>query len=88
MQVSVASGQITGVVYADDGTAVADTDSQDVRTIDEVFDELEMVVADHPARLELTYDPVLSYPTSALVDQSARTADDEYRILISDLVAD
>ena len=87
MRATVVNDQITSAVYADDGTEVADSDRRTVNTVDAVFDRLEMIAAERPAKLEVIYDPVLSYPTSALVDENSQIADDEFLLQISDLVA-
>ena len=83
------------VVIDDDVFDVNPTDSSapmdhvelgSFRTIEGLFDDLESLVASNPARLEMTFDPTLGYPTQISVDRSFKISDDEYVLTLSDLI--
>jgi hypothetical protein len=86
IEITVVSGQITTAVYTDDHSPVADQFRTTLRTIDGVFDDLQKAVDQHAAEIQLSFDPVLSYPTSVFVDYSHQAADEELSLQISGLM--
>jgi hypothetical protein len=87
MEITVASGQITSAVYADDRSPVADQFRATLLTIDGVFDKIQMAIDQRPDEIRLSFDPALGYPTSVFVDYSHQIADEELALQISGLTS-
>ena len=85
IEISVASDQLTGAVYTDDRTAVADSYRSTLRTIDGMFDDLQMAIDQSADEIDLGFDAALGYPTSVFVDYSRQIADEELQLRISGL---
>jgi hypothetical protein len=86
VEITVASGQITSAVYVDDHSPVPDQFRSTLRTIDGVFDDIQMAIHQRAAEIQLSFDPVLGYPTSVFVDYSHQIADEELSLQISGLM--
>jgi hypothetical protein len=55
------------------------------RTIDGYFDFIQKAHDEHAARIDVTYDSAIGYPTSITYDGSVMIADDEVLYQISEV---
>jgi hypothetical protein len=85
IEIRVTGRQITSAVYVDDRSAVAEQFRSSLRTIEGVFDDLEMAIDQRTAEINLSFDPALGYPTSVFVDYSRQIADEELALQIASL---
>ncbi|MEO5815353.1 MAG: DUF6174 domain-containing protein [Gemmatimonadaceae bacterium] len=63
--------------YADNGDAVSATFNSTFPTVDGMFNVIASAIDNHSARVDVSYDPILGYPTSIALDGSTMIADDE-----------
>jgi hypothetical protein len=56
-----------------------------VETVDALFAFIDRAIAGHAATIDVTYDPLLGYPTQIVYDGSVNIADDELTVTISDV---
>ena|SRR5689334_11725325 len=56
-----------------------------VKTVDGVFDEVRRAIEQPAGSLNVTYDPVLGYPTEAAIDWITNAIDDEVTWTVSDV---
>jgi len=86
IRLTVAAGQITDAVYVDSQQAVAPVYRQNLLTIDGLFDKIQNALDRNAEQLDVTYDPVMGYPTSIAIDYRKQTSDDEISYTVKDLV--
>jgi hypothetical protein len=63
--------------YADNGAVVPAQFNSTFPTIEGMFDVIANAIDHNSARVDVSYDPGLGYPTSIALDGSTRIADDE-----------
>jgi len=84
IRITVASGQITSAVFADDQQAVGDPVRRNLQTIDGVFDKIQAALDQGADEVTVDFDPTRGYPRSVFVDYSRQAADEELLLQISD----
>jgi hypothetical protein len=78
LKVTVAAGKIVELQDAATGAAVAQDEAPWARTIDGFFDLIEEAER-KGAKVTVTWDETLGYPTDIAIDWVPRAADDEVR---------
>jgi len=81
--VTVLDSAITGVAYADSGTAVPDSTLQTYLTVEGLFYQIQVAINLQVDSLGVEYDQVYNYPTRILIDQDFRQQGDELRLFSS-----
>lgn len=68
--------------YVSSGDTVPTSLASAFPSVEEMFSRIERVMAEHPARLDVRYDPATGYPSVVSIDYDARMVDDEivYRL--------
>ena len=56
-----------------------------VPSINGLFDFIDRGIANHAARLDVTYAPTLGFPSKVVYDGAANAADDEVTYTVSDV---
>ncbi|MEK9659588.1 MAG: DUF6174 domain-containing protein [Chloroflexota bacterium] len=86
MTVHVRDGQVAGVEVANPLAPPVHLDAP-THTMDGLFGLLAEAYAQDAARVDVTYDEALGYPTSVYIDRSETTIDEELGWSISELTA-
>ena len=84
--VTVTDRVITSAVTVADNSVIPADRYQYLDTVDQAFTRIENAIANNAARLTVTYDATLGYPTAFSVDQHLQVMDDEYGAHIWNLV--
>ena len=79
--VTVEDGETTGALYDGRPAEVGDPP-----TVEALFALLAEAYARGAARVDVTYDPALGYPTSLYIDRDERIADEEVGYEVTDLI--
>jgi len=87
VDITVTAGVISAVKNHESGAALPPARFTDYRTIPGLFDFLHEAERRNAARITVTWDPALSYPTSAFIDYVKNAVDDEMTFKASDLTA-
>ncbi len=87
IRITVASGQITSAVFADDQQVVGEPIRRNLQTIDGVFDEIQAALDQDAEEVTVDFDPTRGYPRSVFVDYSRQVADEELILQISNFTA-
>lgn len=74
--ISVRAGAIAQVSYADGG-AIDPSNFERYQTVKGLFEIIQKAIDEKAHKIEVTYDAKSGYPTSAFIDYSANTADEE-----------
>lgn len=82
VRVSVQNGSVVAATEISTGHAV---DIRFVRTIESLFEFIDNGIEHHAVVLEVTYDPVMGYPTKITFDGAFNIADDEITYEVSDV---
>ena len=82
-EVAVDDGEVTAV-----GFQGRELPADRVLTVDALFDLLAEAYASGAARVEVTYDATLGYPTSLYIDQDEQMADEEVGYTVEGLSAE
>ncbi|UCC75012.1 MAG: hypothetical protein JSV86_10800 [Gemmatimonadota bacterium] len=76
--ITVQHGEVVSVTYVDTGEPVDTPCLCDYPTVDDLFDEIESVLAEDPYSVRVDYDPELGYPADFFVDYDLQIADEEW----------
>ena len=79
VRISVLGGLVASVAYTESGKEPEHDGYGRYVTIDDLFDTIQEAIDRRAARVAVSYDPEVGYPTDANLDYDARMADEEYR---------
>jgi len=86
MHVSVIGGDAIGsATYVDGGGAVPAAVLSTLFTVERAFAKVQDAIDRDADILEVTFDPILGYPTRVKIDYERRAADDEFELTLSGL---
>lgn len=83
VRIEVRNSQVTSLVYAGTGLAPSRNYWDNENTIDKLFAIILSSSSKPEAKVEVTYDSALSYPTSIFIDPIPNAADDGIRYEVS-----
>jgi hypothetical protein len=75
--VVVRDGQVESRHYVPSGDPVPSAYAEFFPTVEGLFARIDDALRQHPARLEVDYDPDLGYPVRIAIDYDPQAADDE-----------
>ena len=85
--VLVRNGVVESLKYTQTGADVPQQYRSFFPTVEGLFAQIDSARSQHVARLDVTYDSTLGYPTRIDVDVNRHTADEEYTYVASNLLA-
>lgn len=83
-RVLVIGGEVEEAWYSDSGSLAPSPGYYP--TVDDLFDLIEEAIRREAPGLQVSYDPVLQYPTTISIDYDLEVVDDELSITARDLV--
>ncbi|HEV8486774.1 MAG TPA: DUF6174 domain-containing protein [Blastocatellia bacterium] len=86
--ISVRSGVLTSVKYADGSGAVDKTKYTRYRTIEGLFEFMQDAINRKAYKIEVSYDATLGYPTFASIDYNEKVSDEEMSFKAGGLIVD
>ena len=78
VEVKVRNGVVESVTYVESGESPATNGFPLYHTIDGLFDKVQDAIDREAARLTVSYDPEMGYPTSVSIDYALNIADEEF----------
>ena len=78
VEVTVRNGVIESVTYVESGESPATNGFPLYHTIDGLFDMIQDAIDREAARLTVSYDPEIGYPTSVSIDYALTIMDEEF----------
>lgn len=85
--VMVRNGVVESLTYTQTGADVPQLYRSNFPAVEGLFAQIDSARSSHVARLDVTYDQSLGYPTRIDVDVDRNAADEEYTYVASDLLA-
>ncbi|MEP6491936.1 MAG: DUF6174 domain-containing protein [bacterium] len=82
IRIEVSGDSVVAATLVSNGQHIG---TQNVLTVEKLFDFIDRAIADHAVGLEITYHPILGYPTLINSGGQEFIADDEVTYTISDL---
>jgi hypothetical protein len=86
VSISVQSGKIKAVKYADGKNSLDRSQFERYRTVKGLFRFIQDAINKKADKIDVSYDPKLGYPTSAFIDYSQEVADEERGFEVKSLV--
>ena len=83
VEVKVGNGVVESVTYIESGESAATNGFPFYHTIDGLFDKIQDAIDREAARLTVSYDPEIGYPTSVSIDYALNIADEEFSFTAS-----
>ena len=83
----VRNGVVESLKYTQTGADVPQQYRSSFPTVEGLFAQIDSARAKRVARLDVTYDATLGYPTRIDVDVNRNVADEEYTYVASNLLA-